>query len=202
MKLLANLILILPLMSLSGCAVLKNLTQKTASNHVSYPSLQTFELEGAVIYYKDLSSPCDESTVAWNDLNKASPIHQASLKVVQIDCDEIAEVQQRYAVERFEVQKQLSVPFETSKSELIENGNAKQLDNITELATTNTKFQIHGAAGTVGTRSEALGLDRALAVKDHLMKLGVKSERIEIMPYDPSIPGLQALVKVLAPVIL
>lgn len=202
MKLLANVILILCLTSLSGCVFFKNLTQGSSTSHTGYQSLQTFELEGALIYYKDLSDPCDDATVAWNDLKEVTPIKKASLTAVQIDCDDFVKDDQHVAVKQFEIQQQFSIPFEIRKTELLENGNAKLLNSMNGLATENTLFQIHGAAGTIGKRSEALGLERASAVRDHLMKLGVRAERITIMPYDPKIPGLQALVKVLAPVIL
>ena len=54
----------------------------------------------------------------------------------------------------------------------------------------------------MGKRSEALGLERASNVRDQLINMGIQHERITIMPYDPQIPGLQALVKVLRPVVL
>lgn len=202
MALLTKSILVLGLFSLSGCAFLKDLTRGSSSDRISYASLQTFEFQGTLIYYKDLSNPCDDETVVWNDLKEFAPIKEASLTATKMDCDVNEKANQRVAANRFEVQGQFSIPFETRKTELIEIGNAKLLDSVNDLATANTLFQIYGAAGTVGKRSEALGLERASVVKDRLMSMGVQSEQITIMPYDPTIPGLQALVKILSPVIL
>jgi hypothetical protein len=138
MKLLAKVVLILCLTFLSGCVFFKNLTQGSATSHTGYQNLQTFELEGALIYYKDLSNPCDDATVAWNDLKEVTPIKKASLTTVQIDCEGIAKDNQHVAVKKFEIQQQFSIPFETRKTELLENGNAKTLKSMNGLVTANT----------------------------------------------------------------
>lgn len=202
MRLFTKFTSLLVLISLSGCTLLENLRQGSPIDRVSYPSLQTFEFEGALIYYKDLSNPCDDATVVWNDLQEVTPLKKVLLAAIPIDCDEVAKEKQSLASARFEVQEEISISFETRKTELLDSSNAKRLDSMSDLATANTLFQIYGAAGTVGKRSEALGLERASAVKTRLMSMGVQSERITIMPYDAKIPGLQALIKVLAPVVL
>lgn len=203
MKRFINLLLLLVLASLSGCAFLNALKQDSPTDKfANYPSLQTFNFEGAVIYYKDLSDPCDDTTVAWNDLNEVSLIQQASLDVPEGDCSNVNKVSQSVAEIQFEVRRQISIEFESSKSNISDNQNAKSFSALNELASANSQFHIYGAAGATGKRSEALGLARATIVKDHLISLGVHYERIAIMPYDPTIPGLQALIKVLEPVIL
>ena len=203
MKLLTSAVLIVVLMNLSGCALL-NVLKQGASNEARspYPNLQSFKFEGALIYYKDLSSPCDESTVSWNDLNSTFPIQQASHNAAAIDCEEASKPTLRITAAKYEVEHQVSIPFESRKTELQENGNIKSFSGINEFVTENTQFQIYGAAGTIGKRSEALGLERASIVRDHMLSMGIQHERITIMPYDPQIPGLQAVVKVLRPVIL
>lgn len=203
MKSLTKLVLFLALINLSGCAFLNSLRQGGSNDTGSgYPSLQTFQFEGALIHYKDLSNPCDATTVAWNDLREVVRIQQVPLDVVTVDCFEDSKSIQSVAVTRFEVEHQFSVPFETRKTELSDDNNAKSLEGLGDFVTSNTQFQIYGAAGTVGKRSEKLGIERASTVRDHLISLGVQHERITIMPYDAQIPGLQALVKVLRPVIL
>ncbi len=203
MKLLISTLLVLSLSSLSGCAFLNALKQGGSINSQSvYPTLQTFEFEGALIHYKDLSDPCDDSTVAWNDLGETLPIQQVSLNVPLVDCEKSLKAIQSVAATQFDVEDQISIVFESRKTELPERGNAKSFASISEFAITNTQFHIYGAAGTVGKRSEALGLERASVVRDQLISMGIQYERITIMPYDPLIPGLQALVKVVKPVIL
>lgn len=203
MKVLTNTLLLAALMNSSGCAFLNVLKQGGSIDAYSlYPTLQTFEFEGALIYYKDLSNPCDDTTVAWNDLNEASPIQQVSLDASLVDCDESARAIQSVAATQFEVEDQISIAFESRKAELSDSSNAKSLASINDFVTANTQFHIYGAAGTAGKRSETLGLERASTVRDQLISMGIQHERITIMPYDPQIPGLQALVKVLRPVIL
>ena len=203
MKILTSLLLAISLISLSGCAFLNALNQDRSSNPGSvYPTLQTFQFEGALIHYKDLSDPCDDTTVAWNDLSEIQPIQQVSLKAPLVDCEKNLKVIQSVAVTQFDVEDQISIVFESRKTELPDRGNVKSLASISEFATTNTRFHIYGAAGTVGKRSEALGLERAATVRGQLISMGIQHERITIMPYDPLIPGLQALVKVVKPEIL
>lgn len=203
MRVLTNSLLLAVLMSLSGCAFLNALKQGGSNDAYSLnPILQTFEFEGALIYYKDLSNPCDDTTVAWNDLSEASPIQQVSLDASLVDCDESSKAIQSVAATQFEVEDQISIAFESRKAELSDSGNAKSLASIKNFIIANTQFYIYGAAGTVGKRSEALGLERATTVRNQLISMGIEHERITIMPYDPQIPGLQALVKVLRPVVL
>jgi len=203
MKILTSLLLVISFMSLSGCVFLNALNQDRSSDRGSvYPTLQTFQFEGALIYYKDLSDPCDVTTVAWNDLGETLPIQQVSLKAPLVDCESSSKAIQAVAVTQFDIEDQISIAFESRKAELPDHGNAKSLASINEFASTNTQFHIYGAAGTIGKRSEALGLERATTVRDQLISMGIQHERITIMPYDPLIPGLQALVKVVKPVIL
>jgi len=140
--------------------------------------------------------------VAWNDLNNTFLMQQASHNAAVIDCEEAPKSALRVTTAQYEVERQVSIPFESRKTELQESGNIKRFSGINEFVTENTQFQIYGAAGTSGKRSEALGLERASTVRDHMLSMGIQHERITIMPYDPQIPGLQALVKVLRPVIL
>jgi len=202
MKLFNSAVLIVVLINLSGCALLNAFKQGNNEVRSTYPSLQSFKFEGALIYYKDLSSPCDESTVVWNDLNNTFLMQQASHNAAAIDCEEAPKSALRVTTAQYEVERQVSIPFESRKTELQESGNIKRFSGINEFVTENTQFQIYGAAGTSGKRSEALGLERASTVRDHMLSMGIQHERITIMPYDPQIPGLQALVKVLRPVIL
>lgn len=203
MKLLTKTLLLAALMNLSGCAFLNALKQGGSNDAYSLnPAILTFEFEGALIYYKDLSNPCDDTTVAWNDLSEAHPIKQVSLDAALVDCDESSRAIQSVAAAQFEVEDQISIAFESRKTELSHSDNAKGLASINDFVTANTQFYIYGAAGTVGKRSEALGLERASNVRDQLINMGIQHERITIMPYDPQIPGLQALVKVLRPVVL
>lgn len=203
MKRLIKLLLLFALVSLSGCAFLNALKHDSSNdNYSNYPSLQTFNFEGAVIYYRDLSDPCDDTTVAWNDLNEVSQIQQASIDMAELDCSEVNNAFQSVAEIRFEVRRQISIEFESKKSEISNSHNAESISALNEFVSANSQFHIYGAAGSTGKRSEALGLARATIVKDHLISLGVHYERIAIMPYDPDIPGLQALIKVLEPVTL
>lgn len=203
MKIFINALLMIFIMNLSGCAFLNALKQSGSNDtHSVYPTLQTFQFEGALIHYKDLSDPCDDTTVAWNDLSETLPIQQVSLDVSLVDCEKRSKAIHNVAVTQFEVEEQISIVFESRKADLPERENAKSLVSISEFATTNTQFHIYGAAGTVGKRSEALGLERASVVREQLISMGIQYERITIMPYDPLIPGLQALVKVVKPVIL
>jgi len=203
MKLLINTLLIFALMNVSGCAFLKAFKQSGYNDAgFAYPSLQTFEFEGTFIHYRDLSDPCDNTTVAWNDLRQSLLIHQVMHEIESPNCEETANALHRVAANQFEVEHEVSIPFESRKTELLESGNAKSFASINDFVTANTQFQIYGAAGTVGRRSEALGMERASVVRDHLINMGIQHERITIMRYDPQIPGLQALVKVLKPVIL
>lgn len=203
MKVLTSTLLIFVLVNLSGCAFLNAFKQYRSSDVNSiYPTLQTFEFEGTLIHYKDLSHPCDESTVAWNDVGKGPPIQPVSFEARNVDCGEYSEATQSVASTQFEVERKISIAFESRKTELQDSGNTKSLASINDLATVNARFQIYGAAGTVGKRSEALGLERASTVRDHLIGLGIQHERITIMPYDPEIPGLQAVVEVLRLAIL
>jgi len=203
MKLLTNSVLIVIVLNLSGCAFLNTFKQSGKKEVRSpYPSLQSFKFEGALIYYKDLSTPCDKSTVAWNDLNNTLPIQPVSLNSESIDCEETPKSALRVTAAQYEIEHQVSIPFESRKTELQENGKIKHFAGIKEFVTKNTQFQIYGAAGTIGKRSEELGLERASTVRDYLLAMGIQNESITIMPYDPQIPGLQAVVKVLRPVIL
>ena len=203
MNSLARFFLLLVLVNLSGCAFLVPFLQHPSSNERSiYPSLKTFEIEDAVIYYRDLSDPCDDRTVAWNDLNEVKQIRKASLNLSQIACDKAAKTTQVVTTTQFEVQQQISIPFESRQAELSDSTKTKSFEPVNGLVSQNTQFHIYGAAGRVGVRSEKLGLARASYVRDRLISMGVQHERIRVMPYDPKIPGLQALVEVLRPVTL
>ena len=203
MKLLINALLIFVLFNVSGCAFLKAFKQSRYDDANSeHPWLQTFKFEGTLIHYRDLSDPCDDTTVAWNDSSQTLPIQKVSHKVGSLNCEEKPNDTRRVTATQFEVEHELSISFESSKTELLESNNAKSIAGINDLVAANSQFHIYGAAGTVGKRSEALGLERASVVRDYLVDMGIRHERITIMPYDPQIPGLQAVVRVLKPVML
>ena len=131
MKILTSLLLVISFMSLSGCVFLNALNQDRSSDRGSvYPTLQTFQFEGALIYYKDLSDPCDVTTVAWNDLGETLPIQQVSLKAPLVDCESSSKAIQAVAVTQFDIEDQISIAFESRKAELPDHGNAKSLSLI------------------------------------------------------------------------
>lgn len=203
MTLLIKVLLLLSVMNLSGCAFLNVLKQNSPNNeHSTYPSLKTFEFEGAVIHYKDLSDPCDQNTVAWNDLNEVALVQSVSLEVTQVDCNESASIIQSVTATQFEVQHKIKISFASKQTQRSDADDNESFADINNLVLSTTQFQIYGAAGTVGKRSEALGLARAIYVRDQLISMGIQHERISIMPYDSTLPGLQAVVEILEPVVL
>lgn len=116
--------------------------------------------------------------------------------MIKTHCDDARAIQS-ITVSELKVQNQISIPFALKQVELSDDASIESFSTVNDFVSTNTVFHIYGAAGTVGKRSEELGLARASYVRDHLVGMGVEHERITIMPYDPKIPGLQALVKVL-----
>lgn len=202
MSIFTKLIGLMALLNLTGCAF-SNIFKYDASNDqfAHQSNLQTFRIEGTLIHYRDLSDPCDNTSVAWDKSTDVDPIKNVSLESNNIECSNANAVQQ-VATNEFEVQKQFNIPFASRQAKFSGNASDNKFEAITEFVSANTRFHVYGAAGTVGPKSEKLGLARASTVRDHLVSMGVQQERITIMPYDPQIPGLQAVIKVLGPAML
>ena len=200
MRRISSLVILLLSSLLNGCAMFEPIKGKPGNRAMkSYPGLNTFEYEGAVIYYRDLSDPCDERTVAWHGLSDVDRVMPVTFDAQETDCDRRKGAINAVASTPVE---QISIPFASRKTDLENSASGKALKQIESLVGKNNEYQIYGAAGTAGARSEALGLARASAVRDHLVSLGISLDRISIMPYDPDIPGLQAVVKVFEPAVL
>ena len=162
---------------------------------------EIFDYVGTSVYYRDLSSPCDMTSVAWADQESRTTTSKNDRQ--SIDCS-VANNEKPKQVENQQwlVEKELSISFAMREKALVAESDQARLSELQSYRVGTTKFQIYGAAGFEGPRAEQLGLARAEYVKGQLLAMGVEDERIAIMPYDASIPGLQAVVKVLGAVIL
>lgn len=162
---------------------------------------EIFDYVGTSVYYRDLSSPCDRTSVAWAEQESRTTTSKNDRQI--IDCS-VANIEKPKQVENEQwlVEKELSISFAIREKALAAETTEANLSELQSYRTGTTKFQIYGAAGFEGPRAEQLGLARAKYVKGQLLAMGVEDERIAIMPYDASIPGLQAVVKVLGAVVL
>lgn len=201
MKLLTKLILVAWILLLTGCvSTFPWLGDGTSAKARS--SFKTFDYAGTSVLYRDLSSPCDSSSIRWANENTKSKF-RASDSEKKIDCS-VATNQKRNAIDHQQwlVEQELSISFSIREKALAAQNKLSSFSKLKAYREGTTMFQIYGAAGFDGPRAEQLGLARAEYVRDQLVEMGVENKRIAIMPYDPEIPGLQAVVKVLTPVIL
>ena len=200
MNTLTKLVVIASILWLTGCASTFPWLGGGTSSKVGQ-RFETFDYAGTSVYYRDLSSPCDMTSVAWAD--QESRTTKSKNDEQSIDCS-VANIEKPKQVENQQwlVEKELSISFAMREKALVAESDQARLSELQSYRVGTTKFQIYGAAGFEGSRAEQLGLARAEYVKGQLLAMGVEDERIAIMPYDASIPGLQAVVKVLGAVVL
>ncbi len=160
---------------------------------VQYPTLETIEVEGYVIYYRDLSDPCDPSSTAWNNLRQRK--HKGRLPE---NCSTPITFIPDTTPDVVIPDKEFVLLFAMRGKNL---DSAENDEIVAELATMGAwpvRYQVFGAAGGEGATLENLGMKRAAVVKQGLVTAGVPETKIEIMPYDSSIPGLRAVVRLAA----
>lgn len=189
------------LLLLSGCVSTFPWFNGGATPKLELP-YRTFDYGGTSVYYRDLSSPCDTSSVTWSE-GVQEPSLQAGAVDGGIDCSIARNESPRFSqYQQWSVETELSISFAMREKVLNSDSNKSDFLKLQDYQTGSAKFQIYGAAGFEGERAERLGLARAKYVRGRLMEMGVGDERISIMPYDPTIPGLQAVVKILGAVVL
>jgi len=156
-----------------------------------YPTLDIIEVEGQVIYYRDLSDPCDPDSTAWDNLRKTKATNRKP-----IDCSNPV-VQLPESMQWLEMPKREYVLHFAMRNKVLSGAdNARLVGELADMQGLPVRYQVYGAAGGAGPLLERLGMRRATAVRNVLVDAGVPATKIEIMPYDPTIPGLRAVVHV------
>jgi len=187
-----GVITVLLTMLVSGC--ITGPSKGPTEEMLDYPTVEIIEVEGHPVYYRDLSDPCDQSTVQWKNLNQSKAAKNKTTKA--FDCLNAVLEQPKPAIALSFPSEPYVLVFALRNNTVTGEENAKHLSELASMSTWPIQYQVFGAAGAAGPALEQLGRKRANAVRVELLALGVPDHKIVIMPYDPSIPGLRAVVSV------
>lgn len=190
MKQLRLIAILLGCLGLHGCITAPK--ENAHPEMIQYPTLETIDLEGYVIYYRDLSDPCDPGSTAWNNLRAKKRKGQ-----IPLDCSEPVALIVPPAPVVSVPETDFVLLFAMRGKTLANDQNNAVVNELASMSDWPIRYHVYGAAGGVGPTLEKLGMKRANVVKEGLVAAGVAASKIEIMPYDPSIPGLRAVVRLI-----
>lgn len=191
---------------LAGCATLPDANDGAELGiKMHQAGIQEVVIEQHLVKIRDLSDPCDPATVPWNlsgnnvrtgavDEGGEVPIHDQG-----IDCNDSTELSKvsnktPHLPDSVTLEKSFIVFFRLKDHSHIEEQNRDVVNQLESLAQYDIVYEVFGAAG-VPAPSE-LATRRANTVKALLVEKGVLPERIIVMPYDPALPGLRAIIRI------
>jgi len=173
---------------LQGCVMMPK--HNALSKLPPYPTLETIDVEGYTIYYRDLSDPCDPGSTAWNYLRTKKRTEQ-----VDGQCSEPVVTEPTFVPAVNIPETDFVLLFTMRSKTLRTDENDETLAELATMRDWPIRYHVYGAAGGVGPALEKLGMKRANVVKQGLVDAGIAESKIDVMPYDPTIPGLRAVVK-------
>jgi len=187
MSISAPSLIVIACLGISGCITTQTPTGDT--DLPSVPNLETINVEGYLVYYRDLSDPCDAGSTAWQRLQE-----QPSGAREPIQCSETA-ADAAPAAEFVIPETEYVLMFAMRGKTLRSPANDVIVEELASMRDWPVQYHVLGAAGGVGQTLEALGMSRANVVKQGLVDAGIPASKIVINPYDPTLPGLRAVVR-------